>query len=114
VRLGGDAPNFVVKYPLYIGRYGSSVPVVPGKSHYTVWQYSEKGSVQGIEKHVDLCRFHPECSLDDLRMPVRKYVEVIENDNLTFYFPSFERIDRLCDKTASNDRKSSKMPKMRN
>ncbi len=82
-----------MKYPLYIGRYGSSVPVVPGKSHYTVWQYSEKGRIKGIEKNVDLCRFHPECSLDDLKMPVRKSVEVIQNDDLTYYFPSFERID---------------------
>ena len=85
--------HFDVKYPLYIGRYGSSAPVVPGKSHYTVWQYSEKGRVDGIEKNVDLCRFHPKCSLEDLKMPVRKSVEVIQNDNLTYYFPSFERID---------------------
>ena len=87
--------RFDVKYPLYIGRYGSSVPVVPGKSHYTVWQYSEKGRVDGIEKNVDLCRFHPECSLEDLKMPSRTSVEVIEKDGLTFFFPSFERIDLI-------------------
>ena len=85
--------HFDGKYPLYIGRYGSSAPIVPGKSHYTVWQYSEKGRVDGIEKNVDLCRFHLECSLEDLLMPVKESVEVIEKDGLTYYFPVFKRID---------------------
>ncbi len=56
-------------YPLYIGRYGPSAPVVSGKTHYSVWQYSESGNVEGIAKPVDICRFHPEVSLKDLRMP---------------------------------------------
>ena len=85
--------HFDEMYPLYIGRYGTSVPVVPGKSHYTVWQYSEKGRVDGIEKNVDLCRFHPECGLENLMMPRTEYVEVVEKDGLTYYFPSFESID---------------------
>ena len=84
-----------MKYPLFIGRYESSAPVVPGKSQYTVWQYSETGRIDGVEMNEDLCRFHPECSIDDLKMPVRKLVEIIESDNLTIYFPSFERIDLI-------------------
>lgn len=78
--------HFDLKYPLYIGRYGSSAPVVSGKSHYTVWQYSEKGRIEGIEKNVDLCRFHPECCLDDIKMPEKATVEIIEKDSLTFFF----------------------------
>lgn len=59
------APNFN-RYPLYIGRYGSKAPIVNGPSHYTIWQYSEKGSIAGIKKSVDLCRFHKGCDIKDI------------------------------------------------
>ena len=59
------APEFNT-YPLYIGRYGPDVPVVIGPSHYTIWQYTDKGSLPGIPKEVDLCRFHPEKSIEDI------------------------------------------------
>ena len=55
------APEFN-DYPLYIGRYGNNEPVIKGSSHYTIWQYSESGNIDGIPKPVDLCRFHPDCS----------------------------------------------------
>lgn len=59
------APEFN-GYPMYIGRYGNDAPVVKGPSHYTIWQYSEEGSISGIQKPVDLCRFHPDCSIEDI------------------------------------------------
>lgn len=59
------APEFN-SYPMYIGRYGKDAPVVKGPSHYTIWQYSEDGSIPGIPKPVDLCRFHPDCGLEDI------------------------------------------------
>lgn len=71
--------HFDLKYPLYIGRYGSSTPIVAGKSHYTVWQYSEKGRIEGIERDVDLCRLHPECSLDDLKMPEKEKTKKLKH-----------------------------------
>lgn len=58
----GEAFN---RYHLYIGRYGpkgaagSDPPVINGKGTYTIWQYSEKGSVAGIPKRVDLAKFNP-------------------------------------------------------
>lgn len=64
--LCGDA--FDGKYPLYIGRYGDNVPIVRGHSRYTIWQYTEEGSISGIDKHVDLCRFNPESNIDDIIM----------------------------------------------
>ncbi len=54
------------QYLLYIGRYGKNAPVVKGRSHYTIWQYSEQGKLNGIPKPTDLCRFHPGCSLKDI------------------------------------------------
>ena len=59
------APEFN-DYPLYIGKYSYSPPVVIGPSHYTIWQYSETGSIDGFAGGVDLCRFHPDCSLEDI------------------------------------------------
>lgn len=56
------------KYPLYIGRYGDEEPSIIGKGHYTIWQYSEKGVIKGIPLQVDLCQFHPACSIDDILM----------------------------------------------
>ncbi len=89
------APEFN-DYPMYIGRYGNNVPVVKGPSHYTVWQYSENGSIQGIPKAVDLCRFHPEKGIEDILLPGKKvthYVDVVSCDSLTVYYPNFTRID---------------------
>lgn len=59
------APEFN-DYPMYIGRYGKNKPVVKGPSHYTIWQYSETGSIKGIPKPVDLCRFHPRNGIKDI------------------------------------------------
>lgn len=61
------APRFN-SYPLYIGRYGKNVPVVKGPSHYTIWQYSEKGKVHGIKTTVDLCKFHPQKGIKDISL----------------------------------------------
>ena len=76
--------HFDLKYPLYIGRYGSNAPIVSGKSHYTVWQYSEKGRIDGIEKDVDLCKLNPECSLDNLKMPEKKNSKELKNRKNVF------------------------------
>ena len=61
------APEFN-DYPMYIGRYGKNRPVVTGPSHYTIWQYTDKGSLPGISKPVDLCRFHEDCSIKDISL----------------------------------------------
>lgn len=57
------APEFN-SYPLYIGRYGDNCPVITGKGHYTIWQYTEKGNVDGCDKPIDLCKFHQDCNIN--------------------------------------------------
>lgn len=59
------APEFNM-YPLYLGRYGDNAPVINGKGHYTIWQYSENSMVNGIPKQVDRCRFHHKNSIQDI------------------------------------------------
>ena len=56
------APEFNNYYKL-IGRYGEIPPVIKGKGHYNIWQYSENGKIPGIPKPVDLDRFHPDFKL---------------------------------------------------
>lgn len=62
------APEFNT-YHLMIGRYNNDPaahPTIKGKGTYTLWQYSETGKIKGIEKPVDLDRFNPKYSIDDL------------------------------------------------
>ena len=106
------APEFN-DYPMYIGRYGDNKPVVKGPSHYTVWQYSEKGKIKGIPKDVDLCRFHPDKGIEDILLSLpqkqsgaKHYVEVVQCDSLTVYYPNFTRIDLVTEKMPDKSEKS--------
>ena len=59
------APHFN-KYPLYVGRYSSSKPIINWDGHYTVWQFSENGIIPGIDAYVDLCHFRDDGWLDEI------------------------------------------------
>lgn len=60
------APDFN-DYPLYIGRYGVNEPeIIDGD--YTIWQFSEKGHIDGIPKCVDFCRFHRKKGIKDITL----------------------------------------------
>lgn len=65
------APRFNC-FHLMIGRYGTTAPVIKGAGHYTIWQYSEKGSIAGIPHPVDLSRFHKKYSLQTILLPSKK------------------------------------------
>ena len=43
-------------------------PVLPGKPHYDIWQYSRHGRVPGVWNWVDLNRFAKNRSIDDIRI----------------------------------------------
>lgn len=62
------APDFN-DHILYIARYGKERPVIKGPYHYDIWQYTDKASLKGIEKPVDLCRFHQDCDIRSLTCP---------------------------------------------
>ena len=53
-------------YPIFIGRYGDA----PGIDNYLIWQYSEKGNIDGIEGNVDLDIFHS-VMLSDIELKKR-------------------------------------------
>jgi len=52
-------------YPLFIARYAANPPVLNG-AKWTLWQFSEKGRIAGIDSHVDLSCFNKGCSLKDI------------------------------------------------
>ena len=64
------APDFN-DHPLYIGRFGTNEPEV-NNGDYTVWQFSEKGHIDGIPKSVDFCRFHKRVNINDITLWLKK------------------------------------------
>ena len=61
------APEFN-KYYIFIARYGAQKPVLNGNGNYNIWQYSEKGKINGIRGHVDLNRFDNGTRLPDIEL----------------------------------------------
>jgi lysozyme len=59
-------PSALADYPLWIAHYETDNPIVPGGwRNWTMHQYSESGTVPGIEGNVDLNHFNGD--LDDLQ-----------------------------------------------
>ena len=54
-------------YYLWIASYNHE-PVLPGKPHYDIWQFSRHGRVPGIWNWVDLNRFSKNRSINDIRL----------------------------------------------
>ena len=50
--------NYIVgnfeKYPLWIAKYGSIKPQLVNESKFKIWQYGNKGKLEGIEGFVDM------------------------------------------------------------
>ena len=40
---------------------------IKGAGSYSIWQYTESAQVKGIPKPVDMCRFNPKYSIDDIK-----------------------------------------------
>lgn len=62
------APYFN-KYPLYIGRYSEHRPEIMWDGKYTIWQFSERGVIPGIDAYVDLCHYHDGGWLEEIELP---------------------------------------------
>jgi lysozyme len=55
-------------YYFLIGRYGKNPPNMRDKSNWTIWQFSETGSVNGITKPVDINVLNTKYKLADIRL----------------------------------------------
>lgn len=61
------APEFN-KCFIFIARYGKATPELRGGGKYNIWQYTERGKVDGIKGYVDLDRFENGTSIDDITL----------------------------------------------
>lgn len=59
------APDFN-KCFIFIARYGNAAPTLKGGGKYNVWQFTERGKVDGIKGYVDLDVFSNGTTLDDI------------------------------------------------
>lgn len=91
------------KYPLYIGRYSEKDPELKGSARYTIWQYSEKGKIDGINKETDLAAFREGRSLEDILWKRRMRVAVDTSHGLDIFTPVFSRIDLAVERMPSKD-----------
>lgn len=53
-------------YPLFIARYTDDAPELSDGTKYVIWQYTERGRVNGIKGNVDLSRFGNGYSVHDI------------------------------------------------
>ena len=53
-------------YPLFIARYTEDEPELNDGTKYVIWQYTERGRVNGIKVNVDLSRFGNGYSVHDI------------------------------------------------
>ena len=53
-------------YPLFIARYSQSEPLLNFGAKWILWQYNERGNIDGIDTYVDLNRFNKGCSIKDI------------------------------------------------
>ena len=60
------------KYHLFIANYKSRRPELKDGARYTIWQFSERGRIEGIKERVDLDRFHPDFSLSSITYSKKK------------------------------------------
>ena len=54
------------EYHFLIGRYGKNTPNMRDNTNWTIWQFSEKGKVEGIPKDVDIDVLNFKYNIQDL------------------------------------------------
>jgi len=60
------------KYHLFIANYKRQKPSLKGNARYTIWQYSERGRIEGVKENVDLNLFHPDFSIYSITYSKKK------------------------------------------
>lgn len=56
------------KYHFLIGRYGNNPPNMRDRSNWTIWQFTEKGRVDGIPQNVDIDVMNQKYRIEDLKL----------------------------------------------
>ncbi len=53
-------------YPLFIARYSQNEPQLSYGAKWILWQFSDRGRIEGIDALVDLSRFNKGCGVKDI------------------------------------------------
>lgn len=53
-------------YPLFIARYSKNEPQLSYGAKWILWQFSDRGRIEGIDALVDLSRFNKGCGVKDI------------------------------------------------
>ena len=64
------------QYPLFIARYAKSEPQLNFGARWILWQFSDRGRIDGIDAMVDLSRFNKGCGIKDIA-----YKNSLRNNN---------------------------------
>lgn len=59
-------------YPLFIARYSTAQPQLKDGAKWVLWQFTDRGRVDGIKGNVDMSRFNKGCGLADIMIPKAK------------------------------------------
>jgi lysozyme len=62
-------------YKFFLGRYSSRTPIVRDGHTWTVWQFSEKGYIDGVSHMVDINLINPDYHLSDLLISKEKKIK---------------------------------------
>ena len=81
------------KYPLFIAKYSDEEPQLIDNAKATLWQFSDRGSMVGINGRVDLDKFVNGCTLNDIL--VNKYLTIHQD-------ASYSYMDNLADPSKVN------------
>ncbi len=54
------------EYPVWIASYTPKIGKLRGGKQYLLWQYSDKGRINGVYEHIDKNRLHPDATIKDL------------------------------------------------
>lgn len=66
-------------YPLFIARYSKSEPQLYYGAKWILWQFSDRGRIEGIDAMVDLSRFNRGCGIKDIAYDKNRRGKRIKN-----------------------------------
>lgn len=98
-------------YPLFIARYATSEPQLTNNAKWILWQFSDRGRIQGIDANVDLCRFNKGYSVNDILMRGKKIKPQRRTRNIVDEIETEKPAPKISNSSADNGKKLSKKEK---
>ena len=98
-------------YPLFIARYATSEPQLTNGAKWILWQFSDRGQIQGIDAHVDLCRFNKGYTVNDILMRGKRIRPQRRSRSIVEEVEAVKSVPKIGNSSADNGKKLSKKEK---